>query len=207
MAETNNRKQEEKFALKQALDHSEQKQSEYERYDKLMADRAGLEPSSGCACVVGGIILSVIFYFVFIGFVPSVRHSEVFALVSFGFFSLILPIRWYVKGNAKYRSSMARLDKQLLELQGELRTHYSAYDNFPVGFEYSHPAVLLELIQLLSSGRADDIKEAINCMLDDRHKQEMLKVQKDIADSTQKAADSASAAALFSAGTYLNTRK
>ena len=51
------------------------------------------------------------------------------------------------------------------------------------------------------------MKDSINCMLDDLYKQQMLTKQDEISKNVKNAADSAGAAALFSAGTFLNTRK
>jgi len=69
---------------------------------------------------------------------------------------------------------------QLSQVNSELEDHYKSR-SIPVklAFEYSDPRIIDMLIDILKKGRADTLKEAINCMLDDQYKAETLKATKE----------------------------
>ena len=45
------------------------------------------------------------------------------------------------------------------------------------------PRIIGNLIDIVRVGRAESLKEAINCMLDDEHKLEMINAQKESANN------------------------
>jgi hypothetical protein len=124
----------------------------------------------------------------------------------FGFF-IAFPIILFIKGHAKVKTQIELINQQLITIETELQTHFNAYPNSPVSLEYSNPKIIDVLKHNIASGRADNMKESINCMLDDFHKQQTLLKQDEIARNSKNAANAASTAALFSAGVFLNTRK
>lgn len=98
-----------------------------------------------------------------------------------------------------YKNRVARCDQLLLdnqirfdELCDELGEYYDAYGDCPIGAEYTFPETLQILVDYVNSGRADSLKEAINLMISDGQMQQ-------IQMNTQQAAQSANAAAVFSA--------
>lgn len=100
-----------------------------------------------------------------------------------------------IKSNERNQAAM------LVNLNSELEANYQT-KNLPVklAFEYSDPRIIDVLIDILKKGRADTIKEAINCMLDDQYKAEALRLQKE-------AKSSADATALLALGIFLRMNK
>lgn len=194
--------------LERTLAHSEEKKAEYEQFDKLTVEKANLDVPDGCSLFLGGVILWFIVFMILISTnISSVLPAEPMIIVSTVVFVIILPIWSYGAVHANVNNKSAEIDKQLSELRTSLEQHFSAYKNPPVGFEYSHPAILIELIHIMKSGRADTIKEAINCLIEDIHRQEMLNVQKETAKNAEDAANAARATAMFSAVAFINTYK
>ena len=110
---------------------------------------------------------------------------------------LVVPllITLKIKSNERNQAAM------LVNLNSELEANYQT-KNLPVklAFEYSDPRIIDVLIDILKKGRADTIKEAINCMLDDQYKAEALRLQKE-------AKSSADATALLALGIFLRMNK
>lgn len=100
-----------------------------------------------------------------------------------------------IKSNERNQAAM------LVNLNSELEANYQT-KNLPVklAFEYSDPRIIDVLIDILKKGRADTIKDAINCMLDDQYKAEALRLQKE-------AKSSADATALLALGIFLRMNK
>lgn len=60
------------------------------------------------------------------------------------------------------------------ELRKELFEYYNQYDKCPIGIEYTYPPdIILDIMDVVKSGRADKISDAINLILDDIHKAEV----------------------------------
>ncbi len=62
------------------------------------------------------------------------------------------------------RKKYAYYTQRQQELAGQMMDAYDQYPNCPVGPEYCFPAILDLLMDILQSGRADTIKEAINLL-------------------------------------------
>lgn len=93
------------------------------------------------------------------------------------------------------------------QMREELKAHYSKLQNCPVPFEYSYPLTIADITKHIESWRADNVKEAIQCLIEDIHREQMIELQKETNKNTQKAANAASTAAIFSVGTFLNSRE
>lgn len=65
------------------------------------------------------------------------------------------------------------LNKRQANLADEITDYYNQLNYCPLGVEYTDPEILAELKALIKSGRADTLKEAINTMVDDIHKNNM----------------------------------
>lgn len=78
-----------------------------------------------------------------------------------------------------------------------LMNHYNNYGYCAVGFEYTRPAMLMELHSLVRQGRASTLQDAINLYIADQDKEEMLRLQKETADSAKTAAAFAAANFFF----------
>lgn len=87
----------------------------------------------------------------------------------------------------------------------ELNDYYHAFGPCIVGYEFSNPRILYSIGQMIQSGRADTIKEAINRMLEDNHRNYM-EVQSQIAvraaRQAQLSTDFAAIAVLCSPNTF-----
>lgn len=93
--------------------------------------------------------------------------------------------------------------KNIGQLENEIIAYYEAYENCPIAYEYSYPPALNSIISMISVGRADTVKEAINCMIEDEHNAEMLRLQQKTAEEAKKAAKSASKASVISLTNFL----
>ena len=93
-----------------------------------------------------------------------------------------------------YQQTVQRTNSELIAYYNSVSLPIS------LAFEYSNPRIISNLIKLIELGRADSLKEAINYMIDDQQKAELIKLQKN-------AKFSADAAALFALTTFWNTPK
>lgn len=89
-------------------------------------------------------------------------------------------------------------------IASELTAYYNAYNNCPIGIEFSNPKDINLIMNTIRSGRADTISAAINIILDDEHKANMERKAGEIAQATAETAKAAKAAAGFS---FLNLFK
>lgn len=110
-----------------------------------------------------------------------------------------------IKNKKKLEAAQARQE----ELLAELDAYYKAYGYCPVGFEYTKPATLAALFDMIRKGRATNPADAINIYLADLRAQEMLDLQreateaaKETAAATKSAARSARRAAGYSAASF-----
>lgn len=83
-----------------------------------------------------------------------------------------------------------------------LDNHYQKYGYCAVGASYTNPLILQKLLSIISLGRADTIKEAINVMIQDTHNSEMELQARMTARSAASAARGAKAAAFFTAADF-----
>ena len=104
---------------------------------------------------------------------------------------------------AKQNEILALNERQQL-LQTELSQYCDAYGPCPLGVEYTDPAVLDILYDLLRSGRADSLKEAVNLWLDDIHKATMQSTMNATAEAAADAAHSARASAVMGALNFMS---
>ena len=93
---------------------------------------------------------------------------------------IVLPI--IISNKRKERRSENQ--KKYDEMQSELIGIYESTQlPLPLAFEYSDPRIIGKLMDIVRVGRAENLKEAINCMIDDQHKLEMINAQKSSANN------------------------
>jgi hypothetical protein len=198
-------------SLDKAKNYFQQKQSTYDEYDDLLKKKSEIIKLSGGGLFIFGVILTAIYFFLFIA--PSEYSAETANSVIAKFITIsiiliiVLPIVLYNRNNRSFDKQTKSINQQLYNIEKDLLKHFDDFHNSPVSFKYSNPKIIEVLKDIISSGRADTVKESINCMLDDLHKQNMLKKQDDLSKNAKKAADSAEAAALFSAGLFFKNKK
>lgn len=153
------------------------------------------------AWILGGGALSFVFYFLLF----AITSIDIGGIGFFGVW-IAITIGGYIHFKKKTESNIANTRLALEKLENELNEHYAKASNCIIAFEYSEPEIIQRLIVLLSNGRADTLKEAINVMLDDIHKQSMLNKQAEIAKNSKDSANAATATGLL-VGISLLTRK
>ena len=97
-----------------------------------------------------------------------------------------------------------KLQNRSNELNQILTQHYEAYNNCPIGIEYSRPEDITKIYDVVRSGRAETIPEAINLIIDDMHKAKMEHHAAETAAASKETARAAKAAAR---NTFLNLLK
>ncbi|MEA4970625.1 MAG: zinc ribbon domain-containing protein [Candidatus Pelethousia sp.] len=176
----------------------------YERLIELNAQYEKLKkPGTGKDTILGGIIMGVLAFFggallIGLGIFPTLVFIAGILFICLCIIGVISGVMDESKGNPQieqYEISKRSMEEEIPALDALLHENYDSYPQCPISFEYSMPPILNELRERVISGRADTIKEAIQCMLDDTHRAEMLELQKQTAQSAKKAAESAKDAA------------
>ena len=157
---------------------------------------------------------------IIVGGITPIGHSVILGSI-YILLLLILPIVLPIRAKIKNVKAIKRLDKEISELVDKIVQHYYSYEGeMPIGFEYYNTDDLYSLRNMLTSGRATNIPQAINLLLDDRHKQTMeleamltryaaeaaAAYSRDASVHARSAAQSAANAEMFSAGAYYNTK-
>lgn len=104
--------------------------------------------------------------------------------------------------NTNYDDAYRRFN----QLTNELLRYYQGYGPCLVSAEYTNPNNLVAIRDTISSGRADNIKEALNVLIDDAHRNNMEAFARQSAISSAAAARGATAAAIFSAANLFRRR-
>ena len=89
-------------------------------------------------------------------------------------------------------------EKNLPLYNQKIVEHYNLYENCSLPIAYSDPAIIQQLISLLDSKRADNLKEAINLFQDECHKAEVRSELKATKEAAKEAALAASVSAINS---------
>ena len=92
-----------------------------------------------------------------------------------------------INANVK-KSRRKKFQKESDELLDELWNNYISYGPCLLGFEFTIPENLEEIRNLLLSGRANNIRDAVNTMLDDKHKRQLESFAAATAQYAQQAA-------------------
>ena len=101
----------------------------------------------------------------------------------------------------KNQEKLEKASARRLALVQELSEHYAAY-NCPIGFEYTDPHVLEALYKILRQGRASDISQALNLMLQDMHDEKMLYLQQEQTTAAKEAAQNSKTAAGYAGASF-----
>lgn len=74
----------------------------------------------------------------------------------------------------KHKSTIAFYKEKMPVIDGKIADYYNKYSDCPISIEYSDPNTIERIISYLNSGRAENIKEAINVYEDECHKEQMI---------------------------------
>ena len=105
-------------------------------------------------------------------------------------------IALYILKKKRAKARVVQINDRLDKLADELIDHYNGYGNCPVGIAYTFPSSIERIYDMIQTGRADNIKEAINTITDDEHKEEMERLQRQTAAAAEAAAVNAGRAAV-----------
>lgn len=129
------------------------------------------------------------------------------------FLILILCFGGLIRASRQQKKKIRELTARKEVLRGEINEYYNNYGNCPIGIEYTFPKDIEHMIDIIRSGRATKLSDALNMMLDDYHKQtveENVRVaainSAEAARHARAAADSASKAARSAADAEWNSR-
>ena len=195
------------------------KQAQYDEYDVCSENLSYLENPRAHVNVrgiIGGkpfIIIGAVLLGIGVNFgaiASSLNSGEMLGtcvlLSLFGAGSLAAGIVLTVTYNKKLRDTRNNLILQnqtrFNQLVDELSEYYKAYGYCPMSPEYTNPKILNKIRDIIWSGRADSIKEAINILHQDAHNSEMELQASLTARSAASAARGANTAAFFTAANF-----
>lgn len=193
-------RQGESAELEKMIQYFSQKSAQYDEYDFVCQriDPRYLKKKTGL--LVWGIILASIGFLVLIATSANSSASVIAALMfMLGGGSMITG---YILSSNAREKNYAKYYQRFDELTNELYRHYQNYGYCLVSAEYTNPSNLIAILQTIQSGRADTIKEAVNILVEDAHRNNMEAFARQTAVSSAAAARGANAAAVFSAANF-----
>jgi len=189
--------------VKEAYDYFNQMRPEYERVDYLDSEKARLGNRSN-ARLKWGIPLGIIGFFiaswtVMLGGYTGATAFKIWACI------MAIPvilIVWHIVMNIIWNRQQVKTDAEYAVLVDDLYNYYTKYVGSPIGYDYSHPDVVFHIGQMIDSGRASTIPQAINCMLHDAEREadelHMMMIER----QARATARGATAAAIFAAASW-----
>lgn len=192
--------------IEKMIPYFSQKQDTYDEYDKTCAQLKPVFSTLITITLTLGIVslaigsLTLLISYSCVGneqlfgsrFFPAI----IFILIGLG--SIAMCIVFKKLQNNYYQKTIRRIN----ELSSELYQHYKGYGYCTVSAEYTNPSILRIILKTIESGRADTIKEAINILLENAHRNQMEEYARRTAISAAYAASSASTAAFFSGASF-----
>ncbi len=108
----------------------------------------------------------------------------------------------YIMANSARKNRLPRSKEEFQYISDELIQHYMNYGPCLLGIEYTNPSFLWDIKNLILSGRAYSVKEAINTMNVDANFARLQMLAKQAADASRRAANNAGLAAGISVINY-----
>ena len=180
--------------LDQMIKYFSKKQSLYDEYDHCCEriayysdpkTRIPIVGSTGKGRIIAGsIIMGIFAFFTLIALLFVDRDGNGLgwvllwgAIMGVGIFLLASGVKtknensWYSVNEKETR--LANNKKKFEEVTKEIAEYHTKYQkeygHCPIGPSYTNPKILIQLRELINSGRADSIKEAVNLMHQDAH--------------------------------------
>lgn len=133
----------------------------------------------------------------------------IFSEAAFFYVAAVAFVAGFVFFRMQNKKKLAVAVAHQTALKDELESYFEAYGYCPVGFEYTKPATLETLYELIRKGRVTTPGDAINTYLADQEQAEMRRLQeeataaaKETAKNTKKAAKSAKKAAGYASASF-----
>ncbi len=171
-------------------DYFAQKQSEYNEFDRLNAALPAMNHVGFKPLLIFGIIIVTISFMIFaagsngLGFVALLIGGSMIG----GFIAI------EVNRKKRVQNTKDRIDEIALSLMD----HYQKYGNCPLDVDSTYPQNIAELYDLVKSGRADTLKEALNIQINDARMNQMSQMAHATMINSAQAARAAGAAAVAS---------
>ena len=180
--------------LDNAIEYFSKREQEYDEYDDALRNYFEYSKGFARAPLIIGIILAALsstflppvvmalFGAILGGIIDSSSntHSYYLTMILLYFIfvvllatpliiGLVLIIK-YVRKRKKRSTNFASYEEQCNYLYDSLYNDYKAYENCPIGFEYSNPKNITIIRDTIVSGRANNIGDALNICLNDAKK-------------------------------------
>ena len=163
--------------MKRSVDHFSQKRAEYNEYDNVVfLVGQMIKIGKRHSLLIWGIILLVLNVAglsmggKLLSFFPGDKERLYSAICIALFVANIIGsclligsyVVYTIRRNRHYEYCVERLSS----LTGELNRHYHAYGECPLAADYTNPSNLIAVLELLESGGANSIKEALAILTD-----------------------------------------
>ena len=180
-------------ALNQAIAYFSKKKDTFDKYDASSTLVTYYARGARSGLIVWGAIITVLGLIILTGG-KRVLGPACLAFILPG----VLMITGGILMKVMNRRNFRRYQQMNFQLSQELYDYYSRYPNCPVGLEYVNPDILQVIMSVLTSGRADTIKESLNLLLQEIN-------QKEYAAYLQSLNAKTNAIACFAAASFFNS--
>lgn len=207
--------------LSKMYEYFDKKRSVYDEWNYISYSISDLSENgkkklTGKFYMYGGIAIILIIVSLFLlSLLKTIIGSEIIELLKslIPFLLILLSFVGLIRASRQQKKKIRELTARKEVLRGEINEYYNNYGNCPIGIEYTFPKDIEHMIDIIRSGRATKLSDALNMMLDDYHKQtveENVRVaainSAEAARHARAAADSASKAARSAADAEWNSR-
>ena len=196
-----NIRQSETAELKKMIQYFSQKKDQYDEYDRVCERLDPRKRRKKVGLLVWGILIAIVGLIVSIVGIAAESTGDFLVGLCILLGGAAMIVGFGVSSSARERNYQAAC-RRFDELTEELYQHYLNYGYCLVSAEYTNPSNLLAILQTIETGRADTIKEAVNILIEDAHRNRMELLARQTAISSAAAARGAQTAAVFSAANF-----
>ena len=198
----NSIRQSEIASLANCYEHFNQKRETFKEYDRIGQRVNYYARGAKSALIVWGGIIAGFNLILLTGFASSEPPASVVFMFLLGMLIGGVMIFGGIMMKVKNKKNRALVESEYIRLSQELNDHYNAYPMCPVGAEYANPEILELIMNVLNSGRADTIKEAINVLIAEVNQAEMNAYLENIEAYSRSAANASKTGAVFAAASF-----
>lgn len=163
------------------------KEAQYDEFEKVSAEVADRSSRSFAGWIIAAVISLLI---------------GIFATAPFFFVVVALCIVGFIFFKKQNKEKLAVATARQEELHAELEKHFKDYGYCAVGFQYTKPATLRILYELIEEGRVTNPGDAINVYKADLAQTEMLRLQQEAADAAKETAKNSKKAARYASANF-----
>lgn len=141
----------------------------YQEFDKNELKLYKTKQVNALKVITCILICTIVFSFAWFIIISQISGNEIVLITASSICAIIVLAIILIIRTKKIK----KLTNRQNEIISKISDYYYQLEYCPIGIEYSDPAILNQLMAIVKTGRADTIKEAINIMLDDAHKNQM----------------------------------